>query len=191
MKTCTELHGQLDSLRPQLLRFAHHRLHDHYWSEDLVQESLLAVLEAPDRFRGTSSLLTYVTSILKFKIIDHFRKQIRLHEIPSQDATEQDLDNIMMRGRYGVDQSSLCQEFNPLHALEQKKFFTQLEHALSDFSEKNAMAFTMADCFEITNDEICKQLNISKNNLMVTIHRVRQGLRKSSVMQSYSALTCH
>ena len=135
--------------------------------------------------------MTYVTGILKFKIIDHFRKQIRLNEMPSPDGIEQELDNIVMRGRYGIDQSSLCQEFNPLHALEQKNFFTHLEHALSEFSEKNAMVFTMADCFEITNDEICKKLNISKNNLMVTIHRVRQGLRKSSVMQSYTSFAYH
>ena len=64
-----ELHQQLDAMRPALLRFALLQLRNNTHAEDVVQETLLAVLEKPDSFSGKSSLRTYVIGILKFKII--------------------------------------------------------------------------------------------------------------------------
>mgnify|MGYP003385194576 CR=1 FL=1 len=64
------LEQQLISLRPKLLRFARQRVKDDAMAEDVVQESILAVLEAPERYSGHSSFSTYITGILKFKIID-------------------------------------------------------------------------------------------------------------------------
>ena len=66
---------RLSAMRPQLLRFAKQRMHDLTLAEDVVQESLLAVLEAPERFAGKSSLSTYIIGIIKYKIIDNFRKE--------------------------------------------------------------------------------------------------------------------
>ncbi len=64
----------VDKYGDALFRFAAVRVKDHGIAEDLVQETFLAGLQSKDRFRGKSSEKTWLFSILKHKIIDHFRK---------------------------------------------------------------------------------------------------------------------
>ena len=68
-----------NSLEPQywaerygdyLFNFAMVRVNDREKAEDLVQETFLAGLKGKDRFRGKSSERTWLTSILKRKVID-------------------------------------------------------------------------------------------------------------------------
>ena len=61
---------QLEALRPHLQRFAQLQLRDTALAEDVVADTLLAVLEHPERFAGNASLKTYVIGILKHKIVD-------------------------------------------------------------------------------------------------------------------------
>lgn len=186
---CLNVHQQLIALRPQLLRFARQRISDEAVAEDTVQETLLAVIEHPDRYAGKSSLSTYVISILKFKIIDDFRRKLRSASYTNNWSEEDlsDTSNVyaeqesFSKIRYGITQSSLCSPSNPLVELEQKNFFTQLEIALDDLPSKSARAFTLSDCMELDSAEICEELGITKNNLMVSVHRARQALRSALV----------
>lgn len=57
-----------------LYRFAFSKVGDHHAAEDLVQDVLLAGWNKSDAFRGDSSLSTWLLGIMKFKVIDHFRK---------------------------------------------------------------------------------------------------------------------
>jgi RNA polymerase sigma-70 factor (ECF subfamily) len=179
---------RLSAMRPQLLRFAKQRMHDLALAEDVVQESLLAVLEAPERFAGKSSLSTYIIGIIKYKIIDNFRKEKHTQMVSDdhnfdttyqQEATYQFTNN-----RYGITRSSLCEEFDPVNALEQKNFFFQLEKALCDLPPKSAKIFSLADCLEVDSSDICAELGISKNNLMVSLHRTRHALRQIPTLQN-------
>ncbi|MBC3808793.1 sigma-70 family RNA polymerase sigma factor [Undibacterium seohonense] len=186
-------YDQLSELRPQLLRFTKQRIYDDAIAEDVVQESLLAVLEAPERFAGKSSLATYVIGILKFKIIDNFRraKQTQnLYAEPNFDTTcSIDASPHLADDRYGINRSSLCEEFDPVAALEQKKFFIQLEQALGLLPIKNARAFTLADCLEVDSTDICAELGMSKKHMMVALHRARHALRKAPSLRSYIPTT--
>ena len=47
---------QIETLRPQLLRFARTQLRNDAWAEDAVSESLVAALERPAAFGGQSQL---------------------------------------------------------------------------------------------------------------------------------------
>ena len=58
-----------------LFRFAFQRVRDESVAEDLVQETFLAAMRAKDRFKGQSTERTWLFSILKHKIIDHYRRQ--------------------------------------------------------------------------------------------------------------------
>jgi RNA polymerase sigma-70 factor (ECF subfamily) len=183
------LQDQLSALRPQLLRFTKQRIYDDAIAEDVVQESLLAVLEAPERFAGKSSLATYVFGILKFKIIDNFRRSKQTQNLYSDHGFDIscniEVSQHLIDDRYGINRSSLCEEFNPVAALEQKSFFIQLEQALGLLPIKNARAFTLADCLEIDSTEICEELGMSKNHMMVALHRARHALRKAPSLRSY------
>ena len=50
MTSLTDLHRQLEIMRPLLLRFALLQLRNKTTAEDAVQETLLAILEKPDSF---------------------------------------------------------------------------------------------------------------------------------------------
>ena len=197
MASSTNLQQQLAELRPQLLRFARYRIKNESMAEDLVQESLLAVLEKPERFSGKSALSTYVIAILKFKIIDVFRSNAPIMMSGASIADSDFFDAVShkadeQRGedtRYGITQSSLCAEFDPVRALEQKKFFSDLEHALGQISPRNARAFVMWDWMDMESHEICEELGMSNNNLQVSVHRARQSLRKLPSIHA-SAMHC-
>ena len=63
-----------------LYSYAIGRVNDSGKAEDLVQETFLAALKARDRFRGASTERTWLTSILKRKIIDTYRKKYTSRE---------------------------------------------------------------------------------------------------------------
>jgi len=68
---------QLERQRPYLLRFAALQLRDPNAAEDAVQETLVAALVGEANFAGRSNLRTWLTGILKHKIIDSIRRAAR------------------------------------------------------------------------------------------------------------------
>ena len=87
------IESELADLHPLLLRFAKQQLRNDSMAEDVVSETLLAILEKPDNFEGRSSLRTYATGILKFKVIDLIRRRGR--EAPIELLDEQSVDDAM------------------------------------------------------------------------------------------------
>ena len=74
-----DLHGNY------LYHFALGRLRNPELAENAVQETFLAALEGKEKFSGRSSERTWLSGILKHKIVDHFRKKYRevdFFEIP-------------------------------------------------------------------------------------------------------------
>jgi RNA polymerase sigma-70 factor (ECF subfamily) len=60
-----------------LYRFAISRVKDHHIAEDLVQECLSVAWQRIETFDARSSLGTWLIGIMKFKVIDHFRRAKR------------------------------------------------------------------------------------------------------------------
>lgn len=67
----------LMSEAPRLHAQALSRLSDHHHAEDLVQETLLTAWRKRETFDGRSTLGTWLTGIMKFKILDHHRASTR------------------------------------------------------------------------------------------------------------------
>src|SRR3954468_9468751 len=66
----------LEPQRSYLLRVARLQLRDEALAEDVVQETLLAALSGSG-FSGKSSVRTWLTGILKHKIVDAIRRKQR------------------------------------------------------------------------------------------------------------------
>lgn len=172
------LHSQLEALRPLLVRFAQLQLRDQALAEDAVQDALLAVLEQPRRFAGRSSLRTYVTGILKFKIIDQLRRAGRERPIEAHDEqSEEEALDALFDARGHVRAPPL-RWGDPDRALEQKDFFRVLEACLEKLPARSARVFMMREWLELESDEICKELSISAANLWVLLFRARLRLRE-------------
>lgn len=172
------LHRDLESLRPALVRFAMLQLRNETAAEDAVQDTLIAVLEKPDRFSGQSSLRTYVTGILKHKIIDMLRASNREVRIEAgEDQSDADvIDALFKPDGHTVDVPR--QWGDPDATLEQKDFFRVLEICLEKLPAKTARIFMMREWLELDTDEICKELRITTSNAWVMLYRARVQLRE-------------
>jgi RNA polymerase sigma-70 factor (ECF subfamily) len=178
MTSIESLYLQLEQMRPSLLRFAMLQLRNDTLAEDAVQEALLAVLEKPDNFAGQSSLRTYVTGILKFKIIDCLRASGKEKQlIVEDDESEADLiDSLFKADGHTVDRPR--DWGNPDATLEQKDFFRVLEICLEKLPAKTARVFMMREWLELDTEEICKELELSTSNVWVVLYRARLRLRE-------------
>jgi RNA polymerase sigma-70 factor (ECF subfamily) len=178
MNAITDLHRELEAMRPQLVRFAQLQLRNASLAEDAVQDALIAVLEKPDRFAGQSSLRTYVTGILKFKIIDQLRAATRERQFDTAEGESDDdfVDALFKADGHTVDQPR--DWGNPDNTLEQKDFFRVLEACLDKLPAKTARVFMMREWLELETEEICKELAISTSNAWVLLYRARLRLRE-------------
>lgn len=178
MTATLTLHAQLEAMRPRLVRFAQLQLRNEALAEDAVQDALMAVLEKPDSFRGQSSLRTYVTGILKFKIIDSLRLASRERQVDTIDDESDDdaMDALFLADGHTRDMPR--QWGDPDATLEQKDFFRVLELCLDKLPAQAARVFMMREWLELETDEICKELAISASNLWVILYRARLRLRE-------------
>jgi RNA polymerase sigma-70 factor (ECF subfamily) len=172
------LHRELDLLRPALLRFALLQLRDSSLAEDVVQDALIAVLEAPHRFAGQSTLRTYVTGILKFKIFDALRMRQREFRIdPFDDQSDDDFVDALFKPD-GHALEIPRQWGDPEQTLQQKDFFRVMEVCLEKLPANTARIFMMREWLELDTQEICKELGISTSNAWVMLYRARLRLRE-------------
>jgi RNA polymerase sigma-70 factor (ECF subfamily) len=172
------LHSQLETMRPMLVRFAHLQIRNRELAEDAVQDALIAVLEKPERYAGQSTLRTYVTGILKFKIIDCLRASTRERQIDAhEDQSEDDaIDALFKADGHTVDQPLAWGD--PDRTLEQKDFFRVLEVCLEKLPPNTARIFMMREWLELETEEICKELAITASNAWVLLYRARMRLRE-------------
>lgn len=172
------LHKQLEAMRPALVRFAILQLRNETLAEDVVQDALIAVLEKPERFAGQSSLRTYVTGIMKHKIVDALRASNRERQIETQeDQSEDDVIDALFKADGHTCQMPR-QWGDPDATLEQKDFFRVMEICLEKLPPKTARIFMMREWLELDTDEICKELGCSTSNAWVMLYRARIRLRE-------------
>jgi len=69
--------AQIPTHRAYLLRVAMLQLRNNEAAEDVVQDTLIAALQGAAGFSGRSSVKTWLTGILKHKIVDAIRRKTR------------------------------------------------------------------------------------------------------------------
>ena len=175
-----DFRSEVESERPYLLRYARLQLRDRNAAEDAVQETLVAALAGEAGFGGRSNLRTWLTGILKHKIIDAIRKGGRETHIESDEHLEALFDAA------GHWKSFPAEWDNPDRSLEQKQFFAALEMCLEGLPEKTARAFLMREHMGLEADEICKELDVTPTHYWVLLYRARMALRKCLEMNWFS-----
>ena len=110
-------------------------------AEDIVQETFLSAYQSYDNFQNKSSVKTWLFSILKHKIADHFRLQYKRGNEVSPDIIEKFFD----------ENHRWKPEYRP-------KQWTEENHLLDD----PAFSKTLADCLKALPGEmvICYSIKI-------------------------------
>ncbi len=173
--------AEIESHRPYLMRYALAQLRDGQLAEEAVQEALVAALESIDGFGGKSTLRTWLTSILRFKVIDLQRRAVfdRAHvELTDFAAETQDegwLDDLFDdTGHWRAAPKAWS---DPEAALEQRRFWEAFEHCLGRLPPTGGRVFFKREVMGEETETICKDESITASNCWVILHRARLALR--------------
>ena len=167
----------IDLYGDYLYGFAVMKVSNHEIARDLVQDTFVAGLNNMSTFRGEAAEKTWLVSILKRKIIDHYRKNSKNKEFSIDEGYKPFADYNGMKDVWIANE--LPKEWNNIEKkLEESDFKDVLKDCLKRIPENLRSAFLMKNIDEIESKEICKALNISTSNLWVMLHRCRLALRK-------------
>ena len=166
---------EVQAQRPYLLRFASLQLRDGHAAEDAVQETLVAALAAEASFAGRSNLRTWLTGILKHKIIDAIRRAGSQTAREVAVGSDEDFDALFDETGHWAEMPVWK---NPAASLEQAEFFRTLEECLQHLPAKTAQAFMLREHLGFETDEICKELAITPTHFWVLLYRARMALRQ-------------
>jgi len=167
---------RLEAERTYLLRYASLQLRDAHAAEDAVQETLVAALAGEASFQGRANLRTWLTGILKHKIVDTIRRQTREAAQAPADGEAADFDALFAADGHWADAPRSWGD--PDASLEQKRFFAALEICLERLPGKTARAFMMREHLGLETGEICKELAITPTHCWVLLYRARMALRE-------------
>jgi RNA polymerase sigma-70 factor (ECF subfamily) len=164
-----------------LFRYALRRLHNTAHAEDVVQETLLAAIQACASYSGRASEKTWLIGILKHKIIDFIRKQVRESTVDDinalSDATaDGGIDGLFdARGHWIHPPRDWG---NPVKTLQNHQFLEAFEQCLARLKAAHAQVFSLKELHGQSIDEICNELDITATNCSVMLYRARMGLRR-------------
>jgi len=168
----------LDEHGAALYKYALVHTRDEHRAEEAVQETLLAALQALDRFTGRASVRTWLIGILKHKIMDMFRRDAREVALDEPDEVVEEAameDNFAPDGHWST---RLADWGDPVRALESSQFMAILQRCLDALPPRLARLFLLREVMEEDSENICKELAITPTNLWTMLHRSRLGLRQ-------------
>ncbi len=161
-----------------LYNYALGQLRDAVDAEDVVQETFLAAFKAQNGFAGRSSERTWLVSILRRKVCDHFRRRYRDRCFPSESRPTTKKQGPCVEESLLWVHETAAECLLPDRRMELNEFRSALESALGLLPSRIAQAFTMYEVEECSGSEVCQRMEISEANLWVMLHRARKQLRR-------------
>jgi len=173
--TWIELYGDY------LYRYALMRVNNPSVAEDLVQETFLAGIKSLKNFGGRSTLKTWLTGILKFKVMDYYRKSSREQTFTQLSSFYEGEE----KDHFGENGHWLKGDFSPAdwsaeqwENVDRKEFMTQFLQCADKLPPKIKQVYLMREVDAVDSKDIVEQLNITPQNLWTILHRARMALRK-------------
>ncbi|TRX66144.1 sigma-70 family RNA polymerase sigma factor [Carboxylicivirga sp. M1479] len=167
----------VDSYADYLYRYALSRVNSDELAEDLVQETFLSGIKGSSNFQGNSNERTWLTAILKRKIIDYYRKKSSVKEFSLDQTDERFGKQGMMNDHWLDNKAPKDWQLNAQDQIENDEFKAILQACIRHLPEKWASCFILRVMDEMKGEEVCKELNITSSNMWVMLHRARLQLR--------------
>jgi len=163
----------VDRYSDYLFNYTIVRVNDRDIAKDLISETFLAGLKSMSNFKGEATERTWLVSILKRKIIDHYRKinsnkgraEVRIN----YDEGESEGDWLEERVADGFDRTAQ-------DTMENEELGTAIYNCLGTLNEKQANIFRMKTMENYDTEAICNAFSITPSNLWVIIHRARKAM---------------
>lgn len=161
----------------QLYSWAFYRTSNDVVSEDLVQETFLSAFQHYDSFRGSSSPKTWLFSILKNKVTDHFRMVIKSRSTTLKFGQEESVDWFDDHGQWKKEFKPEPWDMEDSNLLDDVAFKDTLATCLNRLPPAWASCMQLKYLGERETNVICQELNITASNLWQILHRAKLHLR--------------
>jgi RNA polymerase sigma-70 factor (ECF subfamily) len=147
--------------RSYLVRFAQRRLRDPLMAEDAVHDVFEAVLSGRAVFAGRSALRSWLTAVLKHKIVDSVRRNAGTESLDDDES-----------GALAIE----CPRPRPDQIAEQQQLLMLALRRIEALPTGLRDAMRLRVLEEQSTEAVCRELGISEENLFVRIHRARKQL---------------
>ena len=167
--------------RPFLLRLARLQLASSADAEDAVQEALLGAIKAWDSYQARASLRSWLTAILRHKIVDAIRA--RRFAPPSPDGIDADLrefDALFTSDDAWHPEVFIDTVCGATRTAE-RQLLDIIEICMNRLPQETARLFLMREYLGMELKEIEDSCTVSAGNLRVVLYRARMRLRECAV----------
>ncbi len=151
--------------------YLYKRVFDKTAAKDILQETFIAAWKNSSSFKNESSEKTWLFSILKNKLVDHYRMLAKLKtDLPDNNYFFDDAE-------HWTEKAAPNKWSDGPGSLNNKEFYAVLEHCKSKLTRVQQLAFIIKYIEEYEAGFICKVLQITTSNYWVIIHRCKLQLR--------------
>ncbi|WP_419868284.1 sigma-70 family RNA polymerase sigma factor [Chryseobacterium sp. CT-SW4] len=167
-----------------LLRRAVYLLSDKEDAEDIVQEVFISAFSSYESFEGKSKPLTWLTTILNYKVADFYRKKyksepnIRLDHFFDESGSWRH-DDVLQDWNMSDEDNQI---------LDDSEFNKTFEECIEDLPVRWKIPVKMYYLQEKKAPEVSQELNISTTNLWKVLQRSRMQLRECLDFNWFSKL---
>lgn len=162
----------VDDYSDMLFNYTANRVNDRDLARDLVQDTFFSALKAFDRFEQKSTVKTWLFSILKRKIIDHWRQQQSRKTRPMSNYHNDETDTNW------IEATTPNPESNDIEKnIENAELRSALMFCIDKLPQKYKGVFIDKFIDNKDSEEICNEYNITSSNFWVIIHRAKLQLR--------------
>ena len=137
-------------------------------AEDILQETYMRAYAALPRFRGDSSLLTWLTAIALNEARGRLRRRKSLVEL--QDMEKSSAQVILLHGAWSAS--------DPEAETVRAEARRLLEAALDHLSSDHRVVFVLRDVEGLSEEETAAQLKLRVGTVKTRLHRARKALRQ-------------
>ena len=165
----TAIQTVVETYLAQILRAARGAGLDPQRAEDVTQATFTTFIEAAPRFEGRSSVRTWLFGILYKKIAEARRARRRDRQMDEIDEA--------FEGRFDAS-GNWSTPPQPVDTnLHHKEVKTEIFACLDAAPPRLTLAFILREVEELSTEDICNVLGITRTNLGVMLHRIRNRVR--------------
>lgn len=163
----------IDNYGDYLYNYTIVRVNNHIVAQEIISETLLSAWRARKKFHGKSSERTWLTSILKRKIIDYYRKAGTLAE---RQKVSFDFYDLTFEGDWLEEKIADERNLSAQDLMENEELRLAILSCLQKLNKRQAKFFILKTIEDIDTETICKEHHITPSNLWVIVHRARKSM---------------
>jgi len=153
--------GLYEQYMPGVYRYINYRLGNIHLAEDLTSAVFEKALAGFNRYQSDkASFFTWLMSIARHMVIDHYRKMARRKNMPLEEASEMSSDNA-----------------SPEQEALKREELQRLRFCLAGLSQREQEIISCKFGAEMTNRQIAGILSLSESNVGTALYRAVRRLR--------------